>query len=166
MAHSLASNSDLSESIACLLPHPKDYEPSSSGMKVGSLKEDFLVEEGAVALHRLHGNVLWEKWVGMEHTKWRKEEKKTCTLPKSKVVEAQAKSGPTGREKARKTIILQNRTEMGTNVQDLESPAEEFVFYLVGDGEPPKVFLMRQLLIHRTGKLFWGALIILSLWLF
>ena len=83
-----------------------------------------------------------------------------CSLPKSKVMEAQAKSGPTEREISRKRIIFQNRTGMGTNVQDLESPAEEFVLYQVGDGEPPKVFLMRQLLIHRTDKVFWEALII------
>lgn len=38
---------------------------------------------------------------------------------------------------------------MGTGVQDLESPAEEPVLDLGGNGEPPKVFLKGLLLIHR-----------------
>lgn len=115
-------------------------ETSSSGMKEGSLKEDFLVE-GEAALQRLGGNLIWEKWLGMEYPSKESRRQKPCILPKSKVVEAQGKSGPMGKEKARKRIIFQNRTEMGTNVQELESRAREFVFYLVGDGEPPNVFL-------------------------
>lgn len=66
-------------------------------------------------------------------------------------------SGPTGREKTRR-IRFQNRTKKGTNVQDLESPLEGYVFYLVGHGESPKVFLMRELLSHRVDKPFRGLL--------
>lgn len=35
---------------------------------------------------------------------------------------------------------------MGTHMQDMESPAEESVFYLVGNGKPLQVFLKRELL--------------------
>lgn len=91
-----------------------------------------------------------------------KQKGKIWVMSKSNLVDAQAKSGPTGREKARRRIRFQNRTEMGTNVQDLESPAEEFVFYLVDHGESPKMLLMKELLSHRTDKPFGGDLIILS----
>lgn len=82
-------------------------------------------------------------------------------LSKSRLVEAQVKSGRAGREKAGNGTRFQNRTEIGTDVQDLESPAEESVLYFGGNGQLPKFFLKGLLLTPRLDEPFWEALRVL-----
>lgn len=82
-------------------------------------------------------------------------------LSKSRLVEAQVKSGRAEREKAGNGTRLQNRTEMRTDVQDLKSPAEESVLYFGGNGQLLRFFLKGLLLTHRLDKPFREALRVL-----
>lgn len=98
-------------------------EPSSSGMKMGSLKEDLLVAKvgfkGYVGFW--YGKIWNRNRNGAPKAKGSRREK--CGLcVKSKLVEAQTKRGPTGRDKARDRNSFQNRTEI------------DCAFYLVGAG--------------------------------